>query len=89
MAVVAGAKPQYDAQKYPALAAALTINTVAMIEYSAIAGSIGAGGIGNLAISYGYNRFDGNIMIATVLALILTVQIVQFTGDRTVKALTR
>lgn len=73
----------------PALAAALTVNTIAMIEYSAIAGSIGAGGVGHLAITYGYNRFDDNIMIATVIALILTIQLVQFTGDRAVKALTR
>lgn len=73
----------------PALAGALTVNTIAMIEYSAIAGSIGAGGVGNLAITYGYNRFDDNIMIATAVSLIVTVQIVQFTGDRVVKALTR
>ena len=73
----------------PALAVALTVNTIAMIEYSAIAGSIGAGGIGNLAITYGYNRFDHNIMIATVVSLIITIQIVQFVGDRAVRALTR
>ncbi len=73
----------------PALAGALTVNTIAMIEYSAIAGSIGAGGVGNLAITYGYNRFDDNIMIATAVSLIVTVQVVQFVGDRIVKALTR
>ncbi len=73
----------------PALAGALTVNVIAMIEYSAIAGSIGAGGVGNLAITYGYNRFDHNIMIATVITLIITIQIVQFAGDRLVKALTR
>ncbi|MDT5176209.1 MAG: D-methionine transport system permease protein [Mycobacterium sp.] len=73
----------------PALGGALTVNVIAMIEYSAIAGSIGAGGVGNLAITYGYNRFDHNIMIATVITLIITVQVVQFAGDRLVKALTR
>jgi D-methionine transport system permease protein len=73
----------------PALAGALTVNVIAMIEYSAIAGSIGAGGVGNLAITYGYNRFDHNIMIATVICLIVTIQIVQFSGDRLVKSLTR
>jgi ABC-type methionine transport system permease subunit len=73
----------------PALAGALTVNTIAMIDYSAIAGSIGAGGIGNLAITHGYNRFDHNIMIATAVSLIVTIQIVQFVGDRVVKALTR
>jgi ABC-type methionine transport system permease subunit len=73
----------------PALAGALTVNTIAMIDYSAIAGSIGAGGIGNLAITYGYNRFDHNIMIATAISLIVTIQVVQFVGDRVVKALSR
>ncbi|MEE6164274.1 MULTISPECIES: methionine ABC transporter permease [unclassified Mycolicibacterium] len=73
----------------PALAGALTVNVIAMIEYSAIAGSIGAGGVGNLAITYGYNRFDDNIMIATAVTLIVTIQVVQFVGDRLVKALTR
>jgi len=73
----------------PALAGALTVNVIAMIEYSAIAGSIGAGGVGNLAITYGYNRFDDNIMIATAVSLIITIQVVQFAGDRLVKALTR
>jgi ABC-type methionine transport system permease subunit len=73
----------------PALAGALTVNTIAMIEYSAIAGSIGAGGVGNLAITYGYNRFDDNIMIATAISLIITIQLVQFAGDRVVRALTR
>lgn len=73
----------------PALAGAFTVNVIAMIEYSAIAGSIGAGGVGNLAITYGYNRFDDNIMIATVICLIITIQVVQFAGDRLVKSLTR
>src|SRR6185312_4109625 len=72
----------------PALAGALTVNTIAMIDYSAIAGSIGAGGVGNLAITYGYNRFDDNIMIATAVSLIITIAVVQFVGDRVVKALT-
>ena len=73
----------------PSIIGGLTINTIAMIEYSAIAGSIGAGGVGHLAITYGYNRFDDNIMIATVIALIITIQLVQFAGDRAVRALTR
>ncbi len=71
----------------PGLVAALTLNIIAMIEYSAIAGAIGSGGIGYLAVNYGYRRFDGNIMIACILALILIVQLVQFTGDRVVRRL--
>lgn len=71
----------------PGLAAGLTLNIVAMIEYSAIAGAIGSGGIGYLAVNYGYRRFDGNIMIACIVALILIVQILQFSGDRIVRTL--
>ncbi|WP_404288819.1 methionine ABC transporter permease [Glutamicibacter arilaitensis] len=73
----------------PALASAITLNTISMVEYSAIAGTIGAGGIGYLAVTYGYQRFDMNVMLATILALILTVQIVQFLGDRIARALAR
>lgn len=65
----------------PALIGNLTINTIGMIEYSAIAGTIGAGGIGYVAVTYGYLRFDNNVMIATVIVLIVTVAIVQLTGD--------
>lgn len=73
----------------PALASAITLNTISMIEYSAIAGTIGAGGIGYLAVTYGYQRFDMNVMLATIVVLILTVQIVQFLGDRIARALAR
>jgi ABC-type methionine transport system permease subunit len=73
----------------PSIVAGLTLNVVAMIEYSAIAGAIGAGGLGYLAVNYGYQQFDNNIMIACIAVLILTVQIVQFSGDRIVRALIR
>jgi D-methionine transport system permease protein len=66
----------------PSLIAAITLNVISMIEYSAIAGTIGAGGIGYLAVVYGYERFDNNIMIATIVVLVLTIQTVQFSGDR-------
>ncbi len=62
----------------PALVAAVTLNPVSMIEYSAIAGTIGAGGIGYLAVVYGYQRFDNHIMIATIITLIATIQLIQF-----------
>jgi len=71
----------------PGLAGGFTINLVAMIEYSAIAGAIGSGGIGYLAVNYGYRRFDDMIMIACIVVLIAIVQAIQFTGDRTVRAL--
>ncbi|PLR39662.1 ABC transporter permease [Chimaeribacter californicus] len=71
----------------PALVAAITLNLIAMIEYSAIAGTIGAGGIGYLAVVYGYQRFDNHIMIATIVVLIVTIQLIQLIGDRLVAAL--
>jgi D-methionine transport system permease protein len=69
----------------PGLVAGFTINVIAMIEYSAIAGAVGAGGIGYLAVNYGYERFDGNTMLACVLILIILAQSVQFIGDRVVR----
>lgn len=72
----------------PGLVAGLTLNLVAMIEYSAIAGAIGSGGVGYLAVNYGYRRFDDNIMIACIVVLIALVQLIQFSGDRIVRALT-
>ncbi|MFI0773182.1 methionine ABC transporter permease [Streptomyces sp. NPDC021212] len=75
------------AEALPALAGSLTIAIVGMLEFSAIAGTIGAGGIGYLAISYGYERFDTTVMTATIVTLIVMVQLIQFTGDRVVRRL--
>ncbi|KAB7897210.1 ABC transporter permease subunit [Rouxiella sp. S1S-2] len=71
----------------PAIVAAIVLNLISMIEYSAIAGTIGAGGIGYLAVVYGYQRFDNHIMIATIVVLIVTIQLIQFIGDRLVASL--
>ncbi len=68
----------------PSIIGGITINTIAMIEYSAIAGTIGAGGIGYVAVTYGYQRFDHTVMLATIVILVATVAFVQFTGDRLV-----
>lgn len=73
----------------PSLISAITLNVISMIEYSAIAGTIGAGGIGYLAVLYGYQRFDHHVMIATIIVLIATIQLVQFIGDRLVTATSR
>lgn len=72
----------------PALVAGLTLNVIAMIEYSAIAGAIGAGGLGYLAVNYGYQQFDNHIMVSCIVLLVLIVQVVQFLGDRIVRVLT-
>lgn len=59
----------------------LTTATISLIGATAMAGAVGAGGIGDLAISYGYQRFDTSVVILTVIVLLVLVQIVQMTGE--------
>lgn len=59
----------------------LTSANISLIGATAMAGVVGGGGIGDLAYSYGYQRFDTFIMIATIIALLILVQIVQMVGD--------
>jgi ABC-type methionine transport system permease subunit len=73
----------------PSIVSSITLMLIGAIEYSAIAGAIGAGGVGYLAVSFGYNRYDDNIMLACVVILILTIQLIQFVGDRVVRLVTR
>lgn len=72
----------------PSILGGLTINVIAMIEYSAIAGTIGAGGIGYVAVTYGYQRFDQGVMLATIVILVVTVAAVQLIGDALVRLTT-
>ena len=58
-----------------------TTGTISLIGATAMAGAVGAGGIGDLAISYGYQRFDTSVVILTVIVLLLLVQFVQSFGD--------
>ncbi|OED45624.1 methionine ABC transporter permease [Endozoicomonas sp. (ex Bugula neritina AB1)] len=60
----------------------MTITLVTLVSYSAMAGAIGGGGLGDLGIRYGYQRFDGVIMLATVVVLIVLVQLLQMAGDK-------
>ncbi len=60
---------------------AMTVTTIALIGYSAMAGAVGAGGLGKVGISYGYQRFNSEIMLYTVIILVVLVQIVQSLGD--------
>ncbi|MDR7275443.1 methionine ABC transporter permease [Catenuloplanes atrovinosus] len=71
----------------PGLAAGLTITIIALVGYSAMAGTVGGGGLGDLAIRYGYQRFETEMMIATVVVLVLFVQAVQSVGDLVVRRL--
>ncbi|WP_040292545.1 methionine ABC transporter permease [Acetonema longum] len=65
----------------PSIILGLTITVISLIGYSAMAGAIGGGGLGDLAIRYGYQRFRADIMLITVIILIAQVQIVQSCGD--------
>ena len=60
---------------------AITLTAITLINYSAMAGAVGAGGLGTLAINYGYQRFDAKVMLATVVVLIILVQSMQMLGD--------
>lgn len=66
----------------PVLVLAVTLTAVNLVGYSAMAGSIGGGGLGDLAIRYGYQRFRGDIMLLTVIILVVLVQGIQMLGDR-------
>ncbi len=65
----------------PSILLGLTLMVISLIGYSAMAGAIGGGGLGDLAIRYGYQRFRADVMLATVVILIALVQIVQSSGD--------
>lgn len=66
----------------PGIVGGFTITLVALISSSAMAGAVGAGGLGDLAIRYGYQRFDTQVMVLVIAMLIALVSLVQFTGDR-------
>ncbi|QER39458.1 ABC transporter permease [Acinetobacter suaedae] len=71
----------------PGIVAGFTVTIVTMISSSAIAGAIGAGGLGDIAYRYGYQRFDMQVMLAVILVLIVLVMLVQTTGDHIAKQL--
>ena len=66
----------------PSIVSGLTVTVVAIVGYSAMAGVVGGGGLGDLAIRYGYQRFETNLMLVTIVVLVVLVQIVQLLGDR-------
>lgn len=65
----------------PTLIDNVTVLIVNLISYSAMAGAIGGGGLGDIAIRYGYQRFQGDVMLATIIILIVLVQVIQSAGD--------
>jgi len=63
----------------------ITVTTISLIGYSAMAGTVGGGGIGDLAIRYGYQRYETEVMFVCVAILVVIVQLIQLTGDSTAK----
>ena len=66
----------------PSLVSGVTLTVINLIGYSAMAGAIGGGGLGDLAIRYGYQRFRPSYMVAAVVIIIVMVELIQFIGDR-------
>ena len=65
----------------PSIVSGLTLTIISIIGYSAMAGTVGGGGLGYLAVSYGYQRFQKDVMIVTVIILIIIVQALQMLGN--------
>jgi D-methionine transport system permease protein len=73
----------------PGLVSGLTVTVIALIGYSAMAGTVGGGGLGDVAVRFGYERFETEVMVATVVLLIVLVQAVQTLGDLVTRRLSR
>lgn len=68
---------------------AIVVTAIALVSYSAMSGVIGGGGLGDIAIRFGYQRYQTDMMIVTVVILIILVQVIQMVGDALVKKLMR
>ncbi len=73
----------------PGLIAAVTVTAVALVSYTAMAGVVGAGGLGDLAIRFGYQRFQTDVMVVTVALMLVLVQVLQTVGDILVRRFSR
>lgn len=72
----------YIPEALPGLVLGVALTLINLLGYSAMAGAVGGGGLGDLAIRYGYQRFETEVMLVTVVLLVLFVQMVQSLGDR-------
>ena len=68
----------------PGIWAAVTVTAITLVSYTAMSGLIGGGGLGDLAVRYGYQRYQPDVMAVTVILLLILVQILQSTGDKLV-----
>ena len=66
----------------PSVVSGITLTVINLVSYSAMAGTLGGGGLGDLAIRYGYQRFRTDVMIASVIVIIVMVALIQFAGTR-------
>ncbi|QEY60141.1 ABC transporter permease [Pseudomonas sp. C27(2019)] len=73
----------------PGIIAATTVTAITLVSYTAMAGVVGAGGLGDLAIRFGYQRFQTDVMVVTVVLLLILVQVLQSVGDRLVLRFSR
>lgn len=69
----------------PGIIASITVTAITLVSYTAMAGVVGGGGLGDLAIRYGYQRFQIDVMLITVALLVVLVQLIQFIGDKIVR----
>ncbi|HVK41527.1 methionine ABC transporter permease [Caulobacter sp. CCNWLY153] len=69
----------------PGIIAGATVTAIALVSYTAMAGVVGAGGLGDLAIRFGYQRFQTDVMVVTVVLLLILVQVLQMVGDTVVR----
>ena len=76
-------------ESLPGLIAGATITAVTLVSYTAMSGMVGGGGLGDLAIRFGYYRYEKEVMIIAVLLMIVLVQLLQMLGDRMVRHFTR
>lgn len=72
----------YVPEALPGLIGAATVTSVTLVSYTAMAGAVGGGGLGALAISYGYQRYQSDTMLACIIVLVVIVALIQFLGDR-------
>lgn len=76
-------------EAFPSIIRAITITIISVIGFSAMAGTVGGGGIGDLAVRYGYYRYETKVMLVTVLLLIVIVQFIQAFGEKIALKLTK
>ena len=65
----------------PSIISGITLSIISILGYTAMAGAVGAGGLGNVALTYGHQRFDTSVMVYTVITLVIVVQIIQGIGN--------